>query len=696
MRRLSTTHQNTSSIARMYAAILMVLMICSLTAAPSPTGKVITSKALVTDVLVGVPETASYVNLEIARSGKYASWFEGIAGTPSSSPYVGYICQINPATGDLIPLSGKQHVALPKASIIPTLQWGYDSAGDYCVGFDSDGTLYRIRPNGAGAPTIDKIADPFTAEERKKIYYAYPSKNENSALQYVAYQMQDRGANVVEQRVVEISAAPLVHRAVHSEPAGPREPASFINTARWIPGTDKFTVGKYVSNVTQLLQVDASDLTVVQVTNDSRKKNDAYPYRDGGGSTHFASGFDFGAVGAIYDYLPGVERFEMARLIPFRPEQSDLARPGATMSHEVFDWGGEQWAVFQTADLDYPAAGPAPFYFTSEIWIARIRDGKAARISIADHPDAPTHPEKRTRVDAEPLVYDSGNRLAVYYHSTIPLKQGQFLRGDLRRIELGLYGDFLPRFEAGTVYPGAPSAVTSVSAASYSGASLAPEAIVAAFGSNLATATTAALTLPLPTMLAGTTVKARDGAGTERLAPLFFVSPTQVNYQMPPGTVNGLTTVTITSGDGTVSVGTVQIAAAASGLFAVDASGGGLAAATVLRGKADGSQQFEPVARFDAAQQKFVAVPIDLGPETDQVFLLLFGTGIRFRSALSAVTAKLGGVDCQVAFAGAQGGFVGLDQVNVRLSRGLIGRGEVDVALTVDGRAANTVKVGIK
>ncbi len=501
---------------------------------------------------------------------------------------------------------------------------------------------------------------------------------------------------MTEQKVVEISAAPLVHTTVHSEPLNPKEPASFVNAARWAPGTHKFTVGKYVSNVTQLLQVDASNLTVVQATNDARSKNDAFPYRGGDGSIHFASGFNFGADGAVYDYLPATTEFQYARLIPFRPGQSNLARPGGTMSHEVFDWGGEQWAVFQTADLNYPAAGPQPFQFTSEIWIARLRDGKTARLSIADYPNDPNNPKKRTRVDAEPLVYDSGNRVAIYYHSSIPLKQGEFLLGDLRRIELGLYNDFLPLFEAGTAYPGAPSAVTSVSAASYSGASLATESIVAAFGSNLATATAAALTLPLPTILAGSTVKARDSAGAERLAPLFFVAPAQVNYQMPPGTAPGAATVTITSGAGTVSVGTVQIAAVAPGLFTADASGGGLAAATALRVKADGSQQFEPVARFDAAQQKFVAAPIDLGPETDQVFLLLFGTGIRFRSALSAVTAKVGGVDCQVGFAGAQGGFVGLDQVNVRLSRALIGRGEVDIGLTVDGRAANTVKVGIK
>ncbi len=245
-----------------------------------------------------------------------------------------------------------------------------------------------------------------------------------------------------------------------------------------------------------------------------------------------------------------------------------------------------------------------------------------------------------------------------------------------------------------------PRAATSVSAASYQQAPLAAESIVSAFGSSMATTTLAASSNPLPMTLAGTTVKVRDSAGNERQAPLFFVSPTQINYLLPAGTANGQATVTITSGDGAVSTGAAQIATVAPGLFTADASGRGLAAAVALRVKADGAQSFEPVAQFDVTQNKFVAVPIDLGADlgtmSDQVFLLLFGTGIRNRSALSAVAAKLGGVDCQAPYAGAQGGFAGLDQINVRLSRSLIGRGEVDVALTVDGQAANIVKVQIK
>ncbi len=236
----------------------------------------------------------------------------------------------------------------------------------------------------------------------------------------------------------------------------------------------------------------------------------------------------------------------------------------------------------------------------------------------------------------------------------------------------------------------------SVSAASFSAAGVASEAIVASFGLSLATTIQTATTLPLPTELAGTTVKVRDSAGTARLASLFFVAPSQVNYQIPAGTATGTATITITSGDGTVSSGTAEIAAVAPGLFAANANGQGVAAAVALRVKVDGAQIFEQVAEFNAAQNRFVARPLDLGPENEQVFLILFGTGIRYRSSLQAVSLKVGGVEAAAEYAGPAPGFVGLDQLNVRLPRSLIGRGEVDLVLMVDGKTANTVKVHIK
>lgn len=238
-----------------------------------------------------------------------------------------------------------------------------------------------------------------------------------------------------------------------------------------------------------------------------------------------------------------------------------------------------------------------------------------------------------------------------------------------------------------------------VSAASYI-ESLAGDSIVAAFGSNLATTTTVATTLPLPTTLGGTRVSIIDAAGVEHQAALFFVSPQQVNYQIPPRAALGQARIRITNANGQTSTGWMQINQVAPGLFSADASGRGVAAAAVVRVTADNQQRFESAVRYDLLQSKFVAVPIDLGPDlgsaSDQVFLVLFGTGIRNRASLSSVSAKIAGEPVEVLYAGEQGGFVGLDQVNLRVPRSLIGRGEVDVVLTINGRSTNPVRISIR
>ncbi|MFN0107571.1 MAG: PQQ-dependent sugar dehydrogenase [Blastocatellia bacterium] len=237
--------------------------------------------------------------------------------------------------------------------------------------------------------------------------------------------------------------------------------------------------------------------------------------------------------------------------------------------------------------------------------------------------------------------------------------------------------------------------LSSVSAANYR-SPLARETITAAFGTNLSVVTQASAGTPLPTNLGGTQVTVTDSAGTNRNAPLFFVSPTQVNYLVPAGTANGNATVTITNWNGVVSRGAVQINPVAPGLFTANSSGRGVPAAVVERVRANGSRSTEPAAQFDAAQNQFVPAPIDLGAADDQVFLVPFGTGFRFRSSLAAVSATIGGTAAEISYAGDQGGFVGLDQVNIRIPRSLLNRGEVDVVLTVDGQSANTVRINIK
>ncbi len=93
--------------------------------------------------------------------------------------------------------------------------------------------------------------------------------------------------------------------------------------------------------------------------------------------------------------------------------------------------------------------------------------------------------------------------------------------------------------------------------------------------------------------------------------------------------------------------------AAAPALFSANASGRGPAAALVVRATASGSVTTEVLTE-----------PIDLDSETDQVILVLFGSGIRGRPSLAGVRAEIGGTAVPAAYAGKQPDFAGLEQVN--------------------------------
>jgi len=143
--------------------------------------------------------------------------------------------------------------------------------------------------------------------------------------------------------------------------------------------------------------------------------------------------------------------------------------------------------------------------------------------------------------------------------------------------------------------------------------------------------------------------------------------------------------------------GNTQISTVAPAIFSANSDGRGIAAALAVHVQPDGSQSWQYVFTPEAPVGSRTNTPIDLGPAGEAVYLVLFGTGIRGRSQLAAVQATVGGVPAAVEFAGAQGSFEGLDQVNVRLPRESgVPRGEVEVTLIVDGQSANRVTVSIK
>jgi uncharacterized protein (TIGR03437 family) len=227
-----------------------------------------------------------------------------------------------------------------------------------------------------------------------------------------------------------------------------------------------------------------------------------------------------------------------------------------------------------------------------------------------------------------------------------------------------------------------------VNAASYIASNQAPEAIATIFGSGLAAAPLGATTTPVPTILGGTSVQITDSAGVIHAALLFYVSSTQVNLQIPPGTAAGTANLAVTSTLGTFTT-VIRVAPSAGGLFAANANGKGVAAAQLVDVHPDGSQSVANVAQPGPDGTTMVAVPVNI-VSTDQYFLVLYGTGLRFANS---VTCTINGQAVNVTFAGAQPSFLGLDQVNVAIPPSLKGAGQVNIVLNVDGEASNTVTV---
>lgn len=198
-----------------------------------------------------------------------------------------------------------------------------------------------------------------------------------------------------------------------------------------------------------------------------------------------------------------------------------------------------------------------------------------------------------------------------------------------------------------------------VSAASFERHAVTARSIVAAFGSDLTAGTESASLLPLPTMLGGTTVSITDSRGVERTAPLFFVSPGQINYQVPGETAEGPAIVTITGSDGRSARGVFFVNKPAPSIFTLDQNGTGEAAAL------DG---------FTFEGGPFATTRPDGSPNVIAVYLTGLGEDATDVDAdvRTEVEARIDGAPVEVLYAGRAPGYAGLNQINLVLGSGII------------------------
>ena len=228
-----------------------------------------------------------------------------------------------------------------------------------------------------------------------------------------------------------------------------------------------------------------------------------------------------------------------------------------------------------------------------------------------------------------------------------------------------------------------------VSAASTGVTSIAQGGLAFAVGQNLAPNADAPTGNP-PTTFNGTSVSIKDAKGTTTSAPLIYVSSGKVTFQVPSTAAAGNAQVTVASPGSTQTASNVVIALVAPAVFT--ANGDSLLVGWAIR-VSNGTATVEQALTANA-DGSYTSAPINMGAATDQVYLAFYATGVS-GAGLSNVSVSVNGVNAPVLYAG-NGGYPGIDQINVSLPASLAGSGTVTLQLTASGVAANAVQLAIQ
>ncbi|MEO8597703.1 MAG: protease pro-enzyme activation domain-containing protein [Candidatus Solibacter sp.] len=208
--------------------------------------------------------------------------------------------------------------------------------------------------------------------------------------------------------------------------------------------------------------------------------------------------------------------------------------------------------------------------------------------------------------------------------------------------------------------------------ASYAQA-FAPGMLVSVFGRQLSGVTRSATTLPLPLEMSGVSATVNGVS-----APIYYVSPGQVNVQVPYEAGIGAAILGINNG-GQVAHFPFTIAAAAPGIFTA----------------ADGS-----LAPASSARQGAAAVAYMTGDGDTSTFLITgaspaAGTATnRLPRTKLPVTVTVGGVNAAVTFAGTPVGLAGISQVNFTVPT-TAPLGNQPVIITVGGVRSQTARLTV-
>jgi len=208
---------------------------------------------------------------------------------------------------------------------------------------------------------------------------------------------------------------------------------------------------------------------------------------------------------------------------------------------------------------------------------------------------------------------------------------------------------------------------------------LGPGGLISIFGSGLSIQTEAADELPLPRKLADVEVRINGIP-----APLLYVSPGQINLQVPFEISGTVARIVVSNLGGVSEEVNVPAATVQPGVFFDGGTGLGAIVYAI-----DGLSPWNRPARAGEFLSVFAS---GLGPVSPRTETGEAALGFRLSINERPVTVLLDGRRIDAQFAGLAPGFAGLWQVNVQLPEDLA-PGEHELALEVDGNRSNAVKL---
>ena len=271
------------------------------------------------------------------------------------------------------------------------------------------------------------------------------------------------------------------------------------------------------------------------------------------------------------------------------------------------------------------------------------------------------------------LLYDSSaqaaDALPTYAEFSVPtIADGKVFAGTYYGV--GVYGQ---------IASDPPSIAAVTNAASYSTDAIAPGSLVSLFGAGLAPTTAKAIGTPLPLSLADTSVTV-NGV----VAPLLFVSPQQINVQIPLETLAGPATIVVRALGAVSAPVTVKVRATAPGVFT---DGKGQAAVLNADGSVNSAKNAAPsgsnVSVFFTGQGP-VAVAVEDGAAAPE------GQAI---SATSTISATIDSMPAEISFAGLAPLYPGVAQMNLKIPA--LAGGVHSLIINIGGAASNAAQLVI-